>query len=458
LQPELGLGLSFQPGAVGSDYLSWPLLPALFPISFPGIKTSRDEIVVEIDRERLVSRMQQYFDPDVGDSEIRAVMPTAMTNAAGFDAKKTRRYLVQRGFKPENIVRYCYRPFDNRSLYWEPETALLDRKREEYFPHVFEGNIWIAASQQNRKDFNPPLLSRYQCSLHVIERGANMFPLLLRLPTHKTSQPNLSSEAIRYLAGRRPKGADAATLFYHIVALLYSPAYGAENAFALRQGWPRIPLPTAEETLLHSAKIGRELSALLDVELPLPGVTARTIRSELRELASITREGGGSLNPDAADLEVTVGWGHEGKGGAVMPGKGKIIERDYTAKEREAIAAGAAALGLLEEQIGELLGNRTLDVCLNNLAYWRNIPIRVWEYTIGGYQVIKKWLSYRERPILGRGLTMDEVRTFTEIARRIAAIILMEPALNANYEAAKKSTYSWPAGTTTGESALRTDD
>lgn len=106
LQPELGLGLSFQPGAVGSDYLSWPLLPALFPISFPGIKTSRDEIVVEIDRERLMGRMLQYFDLDVSDSEIRAVMPTAMTNAAGFDAKKTRRYLVQRGFKPENIVRY----------------------------------------------------------------------------------------------------------------------------------------------------------------------------------------------------------------------------------------------------------------------------------------------------------------------------------------------------------------
>src|SRR6202035_1160442 len=59
LQPELGLGLSFQPGAVGSDYLSWPLLPALFPISFPGIKTSRDEIVVEIDRERLLSRMAE---------------------------------------------------------------------------------------------------------------------------------------------------------------------------------------------------------------------------------------------------------------------------------------------------------------------------------------------------------------------------------------------------------------
>jgi hypothetical protein len=188
------------------------------------------------------------------------------------------------------------------------------------------------------------------------------------------------------------------------------------------------------------------------------GVTAGTIRSELREIGSITREGSGSLNPEAGELDVTAGWGHGGNGSAVMPGKGKLIDRDYTAKEREAIAAGAAALGLSEVEVLTLLGGRTFDVYLNDLAYWRNIPARVWEYTIGGYQVIKKWLSYRERPILGRGLMMEEVRTVTEIARRIAAIILMEPALNANYEAVKKSTYAWPAVTTTGESSANRAD
>ena len=45
-----------------------------------------------------------------------------------------------------------------------------------------------------------------------------------------------------------------------------------------------------------------------------------------------------------------------------------------------------------------------LDVCLNDRVYWRCVPARVWSYTIGGYQVIKKWLSYRERPLLGRDL------------------------------------------------------
>ena len=49
------------------------------------------------------------------------------------------------------------------------------------------------------------------------------------------------------------------------------------------------------------------------------------------------------------------------------------------------------------------------------------------------HQVIKKWLSYRERELLGRALTTDEAREVMNIARRIAAILLLEPALDANY-------------------------
>jgi len=71
--------------------------------------------------------------------------------------------------------------------------------------------------------------------------------------------------------------------------------------------------------------------------------------------------------------------------------------------------------------------------------------VRVWDYTIGGYQVIKKWLSYREREQLGRALTPDEAREVMNIARRIAAILLLEPALNANYESVKASCYRWPS-------------
>ena len=107
--------------------------------------------------------------------------------------------------------------------------------------------------------------------------------------------------------------------------------------------------------------------------------------------------------------------------------------------------SGASALGLTEEQVIACLGTTTSDVYLNDTAYWRNVPASVWDYTIGGYQVIKKWLSYREHTLLGRALTTDEAREVTHMARRIAAIVLLSPALDANYLAIKQTAIPWHA-------------
>ncbi len=79
------------------------------------------------------------------------------------------------------------------------------------------------------------------------------------------------------------------------------------------------------------------------------------------------------------------------------------------------------------------------------VAYWRNVTGRVWDYTIGGYQVIKKWLSYREPGLLGRPLTPAEAREVRDMARRIAALLLLEPELDANYAATRADTYPWPS-------------
>jgi hypothetical protein len=127
-------------------------------------------------------------------------------------------------------------------------------------------------------------------------------------------------------------------------------------------------------------------------------------------------------------LSLTAGSGFAGRGGITMPGKGRVSERATKAEEEH------PALGLVP-------GSRTYDIALNERAYWRNVPPRVWDYTISGYQVIKKWLSYRERPLLGRGLSPDEARAVTQIARRIAAILLLEPALDANYRGVAGETY-----------------
>jgi hypothetical protein len=129
-----------------------------------------------------------------------------------------------------------------------------------------------------------------------------------------------------------------------------------------------------------------------------------------------------------------------------MPGRGRLVERAYAPDELALMREGLTALGPSFEQLMGCLGGSCVDVYLNERTYWRCVPSRVWSYTIGGYQVVKKWLSYRERPLLGRDLTPDEARYVMEMARRIAAILLLEPALDANYEAVKADTYPWHQG------------
>ena len=94
------------------------------------------------------------------------------------------------------------------------------------------------------------------------------------------------------------------------------------------------------------------------------------------------------------------------------------------------------------EQACALGSAPSLDVYLNATAYWKNVPRPVWDFTIGGYQVMKKWLSYREQRVLGRALTMAEIMEVSAMARRLAALVLLQPKLDDHYQAVAAATWA----------------
>jgi hypothetical protein len=354
--------------------------------------------------------------------------------------------------------------------------------RPELIDQAWHGNEFLLTRRHAPKspDGSTFFFSRHVADQHVLHTDAYFIPCqLIQRSTIETSnddpqrslikkpealqtspRANLSRAARSYVAscGIENPDADIETaglIWMHVLALGYSPSYLTENADGIRQDWPRIPLPNSKDLLLASAALGRQIAALLDTETPFDVAAGLSrhpkngdVKSPLQNIAVPTREGGGQLD-DTKDFAVTAGWGHGGKGGITMPGKGRIIERDFAPSERGA-GRGPQALpwgspvGPHGQDAHATLGDRTCDVYLNDVAYWKNVPIRVWEYTIGGYQVMKKWLSYREEKLLGRPLTKDEVRYVQEMARRIAAILLLEPALDSNYQRVKAHSYVWP--------------
>ena len=426
IEPLLELGLPFAATTVSENWSDWPSLPDLFPVSFPGVQTKRDSFLIDIDLERLKSRVADYFTVELSDAVIAQRYPIAMKSSSGFvvrDAHSVRQSLVARGGPyQDGFVRHSYRPFDGRWLYWDEGKGLLGRPVPEYKPNVFEGNLWFVSQQKPRREWLPPqVISTVGC-LDLIDRGASCIPAWRRdnsaslFASDLGRSPNLSPTAQAYL-DRLSLGVE--DLFHHVLTVLHDPVYRQANAGALRMEWPRIPLPgwpdadapgVADE-LAASATRGRELAQLLDSDTPVPGVTTGALRLEVAPIAIPATVGGHNISGE--DFWVTAGWGHFGTGEAVMPGQGSVEERPYTATE-------LVALGDL---IG-ILGETTFDIYLNDQAYWRNVPAAIWSYKLGGYQVLKKWLSYRERKVLDRPLLPEEVQHFTDTARRIAAILV----------------------------------
>ena len=183
LQTNLQLGLPFKPVAVSRDWHDWPALPELFPIRFHGVLTNRDAFLVDIDHDPLRSRIDDYFSTNLSDEEVGRRYPRAMRTTGEFDAHAVRDTLLDRGGPTDSdFVRFTYRPFDNRWLYWEGDTKLVERTRADYRPHVFEGNLWLSAAQHLRQGEMEPqaVFTTIPGSHHLIERGSNMFPAYLR--------------------------------------------------------------------------------------------------------------------------------------------------------------------------------------------------------------------------------------------------------------------------------------
>jgi hypothetical protein len=326
--------------------------------------------------------MVEYFDSKFSLAMLRKRMASLTEDTGRFDAKAVREELLNQGIKSGQFRPYLYRPFDVRWVYWHPTTKLLDEKRPEYVKHIAESNIWLSATQRNRKDdFYQPQVTRCLADHHIVESNVGMFPLYLLASTDDEStgkahpdlfasampsgpQANLTEFAREYLAGLK---CGAEELFFHTVAVLHAPLYREENAGALRQDWPRVPLPKDAKTLRAGAALGSQIAVLLDPETPVPGVTDLKIRPDLKGLGELTVKSATGKKKTDPDLAIKARWGYAGQGGVTMPGSGTITDGTR--------------------------GEGFVDIHLNATTRWKDVPLPFWIYTLGGYQVLKKWLS-----------------------------------------------------------------
>jgi len=453
---------AFQPVNVGADYYDWTPLPDLAetPPEY-GLHEARGGGLIDSDRAALAARMTAYLDPRLADTDLPADCAPLLQKWSGFDPVKVRQRLTGTGehgnaetarpFDDNKIRTFMARPFDRRYAYVERDHKLWVASQPRLVAAAQEPGAWfLYALRTVESDRNglPLYASGHIGDQHTLYYTAFLLPTRLPAeappaplddgglfdapdaPAARPARPNLSQISRDYLhgLGLDPDDQDDADLvFLHILAFVNAPAYTAQHGDSLRQQYPRVLLPADEATLRASAARGARVKALLDDDSP------QQRDPLLDRLGNLRRTDGQAINPTTGDLAVNVTWGTLRRG-AVMPGAGRTETSPWNDADRAAAAETGASLGgLRADDVERLLGPEMVAVALNDHVRMERVPSKVWQAHIGGKHVVKKWLSYRTRPILGRDLTTHEARHLTRMTRQLAGLLLLAPALDDGY-------------------------
>jgi hypothetical protein len=332
------------------------------------------------------------------------------------------------------VVRFAFKPFDDRWLIWGGN-KLLNEKRSRLFAQVDdltvppeERNVFLVTCEASREVADPPGVTTYLGDMHYLDPWAHYFPLRYRVAeagyVEAHTRPNLAPAILAAWSAEwgvtlTPQLETASpdelaigeAAFYHVLATLYTPSYRDAFADELASNWARIPLPKSREILLQSAALGRRVAELLRTDLRPSGVLHDTIPDWLQHIAQARRADDSPLR-DPQDFDVTVNY----------RGAGQVREHAGNRALSEARSGGGPDLGT------------AYDIFWNGDAYWSNMPANLWEWQIGNFPVLRKWLEDRQRNKLGRPLTIEEVQEFSSIARRIAALLQLGDDLDACHE------------------------
>lgn len=342
----------------------------LFPLNNVGVVTSRDGLVIDSDKEVLLSRIKHFADPTKSDGEVRTFF---------FGEKGRGSYLAgdNRDWKmadakatiasidhSQYVKPISYRPFDTRYIYYH--SAMIDFGREKVMRHFIEGdNMGIVVGRQGQVVGNMPWnlvsISKSIIDFNYFYRGGELvFPLYLYdAQDGKTRRPNLDMEIVGHIAEKiglqfeEEKSGNIEAfcpmdLLDYIYGILHSTSYREQFKEFLKVDFPRIPYPTDANEFRRIAEIGGELRRVHLMEASLPLVTEFNIKG----------------TPIVEAIKVTDG------------------NDDSLCK-----------------------------VWINDEQYFDNVPRVAWEFYIGGYQPAQKWLKDRK----GMTLEWDDVMHYQRI-------------------------------------------
>jgi hypothetical protein len=350
--------------ALEREYDEGVPLPEIFPVHTVGIVTGRDAFAIDTDPAALERRVGLLRSQTVPDELFRGG-DWKLADTRTWRLEEARRRARNDGEWWRRLRRILFRPFDWRTVFYAD--YVVERPRQRVMRHLLAAaasgnNLGLIVPRQSKEEPGALVADTLIAHKTVSAFDINsVFPLYLHTDPEAPRldgagrAANLAPAYLARLAGILGEEPAAELVLQYVYAILYSPPYRRRYADLLRADFPRIPLPPERGAFLELAGLG---AVLIDLHL---------LRSDRLAASAVRFEGTGSGRLDGRRE-------HRGEGV-----EGRLIVN----------AEGQAFSGVGRD---------------------------VWEYRIGGYQVLDRWLAGRA----GRALRWEEIEELRKIAAALA--------------------------------------
>ena len=371
----------FVPEAEG-DWDSYPELEDLYAEFYPGVKPNRtwvyapSESVLQerwaelIEGTDLKVRAERFKETDsIGIARGKDPLSGVDTFQG---SKESLNDQIARELIPDapNIVPVGYRSFDRQ--YILADSRLLHRASPDLWEHRVPEQIFIVEQNAHYPKAGPGLyFSSLIPDMDAFKgsEGGRAHPVL-----NVSGTPNLTEPAAQMLRERFGDNAPG-DLVYYLAALIGHPGYVRTFDEPLQQAGIRVPLTADPELWERAVQLGKQIVWLHtygERGEPLPGMERLDQR------------------PEGADYTLPYSIQDMGK---TMPEKKPTFSPDPVTGS------------LSEEQNIPVTGTVSFG-----RARCENVEKHVFDYTIGGNQVLGLWAKYRlKKPVVRRSSPLDEI-------------------------------------------------
>jgi len=356
------------------QYLDWKQINEIFPMNSVGIVTSRDNFVITYDERELQNRMMQFKNLSLPDEII--LQAYNLKDKANWKIKNARKEVSKITNINDYIKKILYRPFDERYIFYHP--ALIERMRPDVMRHMLEENIALITPRQFKEEpgafITENLIGHKTVSAYDINY---IFPLYLYpdknkkdlFNQHQTEkEPNIPAAIFDKLQSVYRQKPTPEEILYYIYGVFYSNIYRETYAEFLKIDFPRVPFTANHNLFKKLGELGKELANLHLLKSP-------------------------ALDPPVAK--------YQGSGT-----NDRIDKISYKEDEQR--------------------------IYINKDKYFEGVAPEVWNYHIGGYQVLQKYLKDR------KGRNMDDAPRYCRIVTALSQTIEIQEQIDKIYPEVEK--------------------